>query len=403
MTSWQKRLRIGLAIFGIVFAGLVYRSIGERQAPAAVRPVERTDPKAISEARESSVEQVRGIQREFEVKSERTLTYDDSSQKHFNVEITVRRDGRVVVVTAKEAQAGPNQVELQLSGGLKLSVNDGFELVTDHGTFNQDEGIARAPGEVTFKKGLMSGSGRNATYNQKSDVLNVAERARVVITDQAGKVSLDGTAGSATLDRMQDVLFLDSTVHVLRGTQVINAQKVMARLSANEDVITSLDLRGDASVQGGSGPLQAMKANAIDLTYSDDGTILERAVLNGSASFSTAADEHASSRRMSGEGLDVQMHPDGSVAKVVGRDGVQLDLPEANGIPPRSIRAQTLDAGGEPGQGLNSLRFRGDVVFQEGMRQGGASREVRAQSLAASLAGDALNTAVLRGRRHVQG
>ena len=92
------------------------------------------------------------------------------------MEITVRREGRVFVVTAKEAQAGPNQVELQLSGGVKVSVSDGFELVTDHGTFNQNESIARAPGDVTFKKGLMSGSGRNATYNQKSDVLNIAEQ-----------------------------------------------------------------------------------------------------------------------------------------------------------------------------------------------------------------------------------
>jgi len=243
----------------------------------------------------------------------------------------------------------------------------------------------------------MSGSGRNGTYNQKSDVLNIAERAKVVITDQAGKVSLDGSAGSATLDRMQDVLFMDSTVHVLRGTQVIDAQKVMARLSANEDVITSLELRGDASVQGGSGPLQSMKANAIDLTYSDDGTILKRAVLNGSASFSTAADEHTSSRRMSGEGLDVQMAPDGSVATVAGRDGVQLDLPESDGTPPRTIQARTLDAGGEPGKGLNSLRFRGDVVFQEAPKPGGASRDVRAQSLAASLEGDGLSTANFGG------
>jgi lipopolysaccharide export system protein LptA len=397
MTSWQKRLRIGLAIFGIVFAGFVYRSIGERRAPPPIQPIDRLDPKAISEARGSSAEQIRGTKREFEIKSERFLSYQDGSTKYFNIEITVRRDDRVFVVTAKEASAGANEVELELTGGVKVMVSDGLELVTDHATFNQMESIARAPGDVTFKKGLMSGSGSRATYNQKSDVLNIAERAKVVVTEESGKVSFDGSAGSATLDRLQDVLFMDSSVHVIRNTQVIDAGKVMARLSMNEDVITYLELRGNASSQGGNGPLQSMKAQAIDLDYTDDGTTLERAILNGAASFSTAPDEHASSRRLSGEGLDVQMASDGTVAKVVGRDGVQLDLPEADTTPPRSIRARTLDAGGETGNGLNSLRFRGDVVFQENNGRGEPSREVRAQSLAASLEGDRLGEALFGG------
>src|SRR5678816_2061025 len=251
MTSWQKRLRIVLAIFGIVFAGWVYRSIGERPVTTPAKPVDRLDPKAMVETTQAVLQQVRGTEQEFQIRSQRTLTYADGSAKHVQVEITVRKaDGRVFVVTAGEALAGPNQVELQLSGGVKVSVNDGFELTTDHGTFNQNESIARAPGAVTFKKGHMSGSGSGATYNQKSDVLIITEHARVLVTD-AGKASLDGTAGTATLDRVMDVLFMESAVHVLRGGQVIDAQKVMAGLSPDEDVVTHLELRGNASVQGG--------------------------------------------------------------------------------------------------------------------------------------------------------
>ena len=99
------------------------------------------------------------------------------------------------MVTAQEATAGPNQVELQLSGAVKISVSDGFELMTERGTFNQNESIARAPGAVTFKKGHMSGSGSNATYNQKDDVLNIAESARIVVTEDNGKNSFDGSCG----------------------------------------------------------------------------------------------------------------------------------------------------------------------------------------------------------------
>ena len=398
MTSWQKPLRVGLAIFGIVFAGLVYRSIGERRLAVPSQPVDRMDPKAILETTQAVLLQVRGTEQEFEIKSQRTLTYEDGSAKHFNVEITVRRtEGRVFVITAGEAQAGPKQVELELSGGVKVSVNDGFELVTDHGTFNQNESIARAPGDVTFKKGLMSGSGANATYNQKSDVLDVAERAKVLVKDQAGRTSFDGGAGHATLDRTQNVLFMDSSVHVLRGAQVIDAEKVMALLSENEEVVTHLELRGGASVEGGDGPLQSMKANAIDLDYNDDGTMLRRALLNGSASCRTAADEHASSRHMSGESLDVQIAPDGKVSSMTGLDKVQLDLPETDGAPSRSIRAAALDAGGEAGAGIDIFRFRGGVVFQENVRAGAPSREVRAQSLTASLEGDGITSASFSG------
>jgi LPS export ABC transporter protein LptC len=397
MTSWQKRLRIALAIFGIVFAGWVYRSIGERPVTTPAKPVDRLDPKAMVETTQAVLQQVRGTEQEFQIKSQRTLTYADGSAKHVQVEITVRKaDGRVFVVTAGEALAGPNQVELQLSGGVKVSVNDGFELTTDHGTFNQNESIARAPGAVTFKKGHMSGSGSGATYNQKSDVLIITEHARVLVTD-AGKASLDGTAGTATLDRVMDVLFMESAVHVLRGGQVIDAQKVMAGLSPDEDVVTHLELRGNASVQGGDGPLQSMKAEAIDLDYSDDGTSLERAILNGAASLSTAADEHTSARHMAGEGLDVQMAGDGTVSQIAGRGGVHLDLPAGEAMPLRGVSAKTFDASAKPGSGLDEIRFRNDVVYQEGGKSGAAAREVRAQSLSTSLAGDVLTEAFFSG------
>ena len=100
---------------------------------------------------------------------------------------------------------------------------------------------------------------------------------------------------------------------------------------------------------------------------------------------------------MSGDGLDVQMAADGSVAKVTGRDGVHLNLPATDGTPPRNIRARALEADGEPGKGLTSLRFRDDVIFEEDVKQGGLSREVRAQSLDAALDGNGLSTASFGG------
>jgi len=397
MTSWQKRLRTGVAIFGIVFAVLVYRSIGERRVAPPPQPVNRFDPKAFVETTDTQLVQLRGTEKEFDIKSGRSLTYEDGSAKHFDVTITVRRDSRIFVITAKEAAAGPKQVELQLSGGVKISASDGFELATDHGTFNQEEGIARAPDDVTFKKGRMSGSGRKATYDQKGDVLTIAEQSKVLVKEDDGRTSTDSSSGSATLDRLQHVLYMQSNVRVLRDAQVITSDKVMARLSADDEFITYLELRGNSNVKGRSGPLDAMKADAIDLDYTDDGKGLERALLNGAASLTTAADEHVSSRRVAGEGIDVMVAADGTVSSLTGRDGVQIDLPSADNTPQRTIQARTLNATGEPGQGLNTLRFRDNVVFREGAPTSASFREVRAQSLNAGLNGDGLRNAFFSG------
>ena len=49
--SWQRRTRIGLAIFGVAVATVVYFSIGERRAPAAPVAVPRSDPNSQVEVR----------------------------------------------------------------------------------------------------------------------------------------------------------------------------------------------------------------------------------------------------------------------------------------------------------------------------------------------------------------
>jgi LPS export ABC transporter protein LptC len=398
MTSWQKRVRLGLAIFGVVFAGLVYSSIGERKSAAPPSVVDRLDPKAILETTAAVLQQVRGSEQEFEIKSDRTLSYEDGSAKHFNVEITVRRpDGRTFVITAQEALAGPNQVQLQLTGEVRLAASDGFRLLTDRATFNQNESVARVPGALTFTKGPMAGAGIGATYDQRNDVLQIMQQATVTMTDGAGKMTMDGTAGTATLDRLQDVLFLDSGVHVLRDAQVIDADHAMARLSAGEEVITHLELRGNSRVHGGAGSIESMQANAIDLDYTDDGKGLERVLLNGGASAVMTADEQASGRRMTGDSLDFQLAGDGTLTGLTGREAVHLELPASGGAPARSIRARILDASGEPGRGLTVAQFRDQVIYREEGGRGVPSREAHSQTLKAALDGDGVTDAYFTG------
>jgi lipopolysaccharide export system protein LptA len=139
-----------------------------------------------------------------------------------------------------------------------------------------------------------------------------------------------------------------------------------------------------------------MSAEAIDLLYREDGEALERVALAGGGEVAIAPDEEASGRNIAGEFLDVDVSPEGSVDAVSGKGGVRLDLPAAGRAPGRTIRAESLDARGEPGRGLTSAHFEGGVVFTEGVGQV-PGREARSIELTASLESDGIADAVFRG------
>jgi lipopolysaccharide export system protein LptA len=397
MTSWQRRTRIGLATFGLVFAVIVYLSIGERRSPTPPAPVDRIDPKAVVETRDSELQRLRATVEDFTIKSARSLSYEDGSQKLFEVEITVHKsDGRTYIVSADEALAGPNQRERQLTGHVKLKVSDGFELTTDRATHNQDDSIVRAPGAVVFSKNRMTGSGNNATYDQNKDVLTIAEQAKVNMSDEAGRPATEFTAGSSVLDRLQNILTLDGKAHVLRNQQVIDADHVTTRLSDDEQIVQYIELRNNARVTGGAS-IDAMSARDIDMDYSDDGSALERVALTGGAGVAMKGTSGGSGRQILGEALEVRLAPDGSIVGLTGREKVRLDLPASGDSPAGSIRADTLDGTGEAPRGLTMTEFKGKVEYREAGKKGAVDRIVRSQSLVAMLADDAVSDAAFKG------
>jgi lipopolysaccharide export system protein LptA len=398
MGSWQRRARIGLAIFGVAVATVVYFSIGERRAPAPPVPVAHEDPNAQVEVRQGEAQRLRATERDFSIKFARSLAYEDGSQKMFEVAITVNKsDGRTYVVTADQAIAGKDQRERQLAGHVVLKASDGFQLTTDRATHNQDDSIVRAPGAVAFSKGDMTGSGGNATYDQTRDILTIAEQAKVNMSDEKGQPTTDFTAGTAVLDRQQNTLTLDGQAHVLRNQQVIDADHVLTRLSEDEQIVQFIELRNNARVTGGTA-IDSMSARDIDMDYTDDGHALERVVLNGGAGVATKGSSGAAGRQILGEALDVRLAPDGAIVALIGRDKVRLDLPASGDSPAGSISADALEGGGEAGRSLTSTEFRGKVEYREAGKRGAMDRVVRAQSLTAMLVDNAISNATFTGR-----
>jgi len=365
MTSWQTYARRGLAVFFVAFATFVYLSIRERPTLAPPADLPRLDEDAVSETIGAEALRMSGLERTYQMSGHRT-TFTDGSARYDEPVVTVEKaDGRTYVLTATEIFVGPDQVEYEATGTVRLRSDDGFELMTSRARFTETEDVVRMPDEVTFVQGRMQGSGVGATYDHTHDVLQVLSEAVVTMTDERGATTLDGTAGVATLDRMRDRLMLDGDVRVTREGQRTRANQAVAQLSSEEDVVTGLELRGDAHVEGGAGGIESMAARDIDLDYTDDGTSIEHALLAVGASIALAGSNGSEGLRLAGEKLDLALAPDGSILSATG-EAVELGLPAGEDAPVRRIRADELVASGQEGRGLTAAVFRRDVAYLEG-------------------------------------
>jgi lipopolysaccharide export system protein LptA len=396
---WQKRARLGIAIFGIVFAAIVYFAIRERVPQSTAPAPVRVDPTATVETSQGVLDRVSGAKLVFRVNFERNLTYENGASKLIGVRIDVReREGRDFVITAGEGQAGAKQQDLQLSGDVKMAASDGFVLSTRAATFNQVEGIVRASDQVTFSKGMMTGSGRGMTYDKNTDVLVILDQAQVRMADKGNNTTGQFNAGKATLARQENYLLLETAVHVLRGEQTLDAERVRATLTEDDERITFIELREKAEVVGGSGAFDSMSAGLIDLDYADDGQTLERVVLNGNGVVALKGQAGGPGRQMLADTLTLAFAPDGAVTSATGTGNVQMDLPATPDATGRHITARNLVATGAAGKGLTNARFTEDVQYREDAREGSAARVARSRELTVALDDDAVSGAVFQGQ-----
>jgi LPS export ABC transporter protein LptC len=396
--KWQKWARLLVAIVGIAAAVVVYATMGERAKPVPATAPARIDPNAVIESSGNIVQQVRGARQDYLIEAERQLTYEGGLTKLVGVKITVRnRGGRDYTVTGREAQAGPNQKDLQLTGGVQLTSSDDFIVRADTASFSQDTGVMTAPGAVTFERNRMTGSGTGMTYDKNADVLSLSDQSHVLLRDEHGNPQMEFTSGKSTFDRMAHTLALEGNVHALRDKQVIDAMQGFARLTEDEQHITDIELRGDARVVGGGSGVDSMSARDMNLHYSADGQALERAQLLGKGAVAMTGQNSAAGRQFLGDTLDILLAPDGSLTRVTGRDNVRLDFPGAPDSPARRIMARTLDGDGVAGKGLTSATFSDNVEYREEAGASTGARVARSRTLNVALADDAISSAVFGG------
>jgi LPS export ABC transporter protein LptC len=366
--------------------------------------VERSDPKAILESREAVLQRVKENEETFEVRADRTFHYEDGSMRQYGVRVAVRkRGGRDFTVTAKEARSTKEGEDLELNGDVKLLASDGFELAVQHATYNQQQNLVTAEGDVSFLKGHLSGSSKGMTYDTSTEVLRLLADPDVLLTPdpEGGTEGMAFKAGSATLDRVQHLLSLDENASVNKGGQVLNGDTVLARLSEDEQRVTFIELHGNARVTGSEATFQELTSRDMALEYAEDGTTIQRAVLRGDAVVVLAATgEDAGHRRVSAGVLDLLFDAEGKLTRAVGSEGSRVEIPGNDAGRTQAVTGTNLLAESGPGGSLSSLRFTDDVVYQERTEQKGrgvSTRTAKARTLELRLTDDGVQSAVFGG------
>ncbi len=384
MTRWQRRARLVIAVFGIVFAVFVARQFkGREPAPVAPAPV-RTDPGAVAETTGGQSMKLTRSREDVSVKSEKQLIYADGSSRMIGVTVvTDERNGdRTFTIKSKEGTLGKNEAHIALDGDVRFDSSDGMTVRTEHATYS--DAMVRAAGPVEYTRGRMSGHGVGMAWDETRDVLSILDQAVVQIApDEKGAGATHITSGTAELARRDKYMRFEKNVRVQRPGQTIESDTALARLTEDEKHIETVELREGSRItttNAAPGGLQSLTGRDMNLKYNADGQSLEHAVVTGDAVIQLAGETGNAGRQIAATTLDIAVAPDGTTpTALVGHEAVQLTFPPEAGAPGRTIRAAGLEAKGAPGRGLTRALFTGNVQYRE--RGGGVDRAASAATL----------------------
>ena len=386
MQPWQRHARWVIAVFGVLFAVFVARELKRRDPPPAMKPVVRTDPKAIVETTGGTATRTTLNREDVSVTSERQSTYEDGSSKMqgVNVVFPERNGTRTFTITAKEGRLGKAATTMALDGAVKMVGSDGMTVLTEHATYAEIDAVVRAPGPVDVTRGRMHATGIGMTWDKTADVLTILEQAAVHITaDNPADGPSDVTSGTAVFARRDKNLRFERGARILRSGRVLEADTAVMLLSPDEKRVETIELHDHARITSAKvspGGLQGMSGGQINLTYAADGESLQHALVAGDASIQIAGEAGKPGRQIVATTVDIALAPDGTTpTALLGRENVQLTFPPEPGAAGRTIRSANLDAKGEPGKGLTRALFSGAVQYRE--RGANVARAVNSGSL----------------------
>lgn len=387
MTTWQRRLRAAIAVFGMGFAILVYFAIREGRQPSAPAPsVDRVDRAAAVESKGGVLSQLMGTREDFRVEYDRSLSYPDGRQKLIGARVHVaEREGRSFILTGAEADVGGDRDRIEFRGGVELASGDGLRAKAPEAVYTQSEGVMRAAGGTSFVDGRVTGSSASMTYDNNRDVLWLLEQAVVdMAPDRADQQPVHIASVNAGLARRDHYARFEGGFALTNGSRLLQSEGATAYLSEDQSKVQVLEMSGGARVTGlgdSTGALRAMQADELSIEFADDGRTLRGATLSQGASVEVAS-AAGEPRRIAARWMELRLADDGlTVTSLSARDEVRLELPAEGGQGPKSISAATLAAAGKGGEGLSAATFLGNVEYRETPPGSKTTRVARAETM----------------------
>ncbi len=140
------------------------------------------------------------------------------------------------------------------------------------------------------------------TYDKQRDTMWVLDKAVAHVAGNDTTGDMDVTAGAFGEARRDRYMRLERQARVTRPGQTFAADDMMVYLLPDRDEPDSMELRGNATISGGTGfgSLRAMKARDINLDYADDGRTVQHVTLSGQASITLAGATPAAARPATG-------------------------------------------------------------------------------------------------------
>ena len=193
------------------------------------------------------------------------------------------------------------------------------------------------------------------------------------------------------LARKDNFVSFERAVHIVHGSQVIDADSALGDLAEDQEHLTGLDLQGSARIEtpnAQKGELKQMAGDVITLTLFDKSDVLQSALVTGNGVLRIAAEANSPERVLQAQNVEIGMAPDGTtVISLNGRERVVLELPGAKGQPSKTVNSNSLVATGEAGKGLTQATFTEAVEFRETGGTPPAKRIVTSRTLETSLNG----------------
>ena len=392
---WQSLARVAIALFVLVFAGLLIVTLRRPAVPKVPSQTPRVDQKTLVELGPMTYRRTDNEgNTTFELSAKSDFTYPDGRHLLKEAEIKIPdRNGRTLIVAGGEMEviipAGSDKPlqTVTITKGARFRTDDGFEMTGPQANYDERTGMLNVPGEVQFTKGRMTGSGVGATYDRGRNVIWVLDKAHVTVKpDEKGQGAIDATSKALGLARNDHYLKLTEGAHVVGEGRTLDATELTVQMTPDDKLVQSMALRGNSRITGTPGAAagaQGMTARDIDLVYAADGRTIQHSHLVDNAVVQLGGG--VGERRIAASTIDLTMSADGStVIGLNAADNVQVDLPATADAPARRITSAALNGGGP--NGLQTATFAGNVSYREirAARRGGApasERTARSQQL----------------------